>query len=84
MMMVLDLLDHRDLVALDEADLRCRLHGDGAREVEIGEFLLEARALRLEVLRGLRVLGAPCRARSFDELRKGRSRAPRRGGACPR
>ena len=64
----LDLLDERDLVVLHEADLRRRLHGDGAGEVEIAKLFLEARAHGLEVLRSLGVLGATGGAGMLDKL----------------
>ena len=64
----LDLLDKRNLVVLHEANLRRRLHGDGAGEVQIAKLLLEARAHGLEVLRSLGVLGAAGGAGVLDKL----------------
>ena len=64
----LDFLDKRDLVVLHETDLRRRLHGDGAGEVQIAKLLLEARAHGLEVLRSLSVLGATGGAGMLDKL----------------
>ena len=64
----LDLLDERDLVVLHEANLRRRLHSDGAGEVQVAELLLEARAHGLEVLRSLGVLGAAGGAGMLDKL----------------
>ena len=64
----LDLLDERNLVVLHEANLRRRLHSDGAGEVQVAELLLEARAHGLEVLRSLGVLGATGGAGMLDKL----------------
>ena len=67
----LDFLDQRDFIVLHETNLRCGLHGDGAREVEVGKLLLEARAHGVEVLCGLRVFSATrgfCLVHEFFQL----------------
>ena len=67
----MDFLDQRDFIVLHETNLRCGLHGDGAREVEVGKLLLEARAHGVEVLCGLRVFSATrgfCLVHEFLQL----------------
>ena len=54
-----DLLGHQAVVILHHADLRCHLHGDGARQLKVVYLLLEAAYEVCEIVRGLRVFGKP-------------------------
>ena len=67
----LNFLHHTGIIILDQTDLRCRLHGNRTRQLQIMQLLFKTVALLIQILRNLRILRKPTHRRlilQFQQL----------------